>query len=512
MKKITKTLLISCGIFSLCSCSNEHFLKKPDYSQYNDTMDFYAYCAANDGTLTYDGTTSVIGPSLLTKEQFQMYKDCGLNIFFPQSKAIVREESDQFPTLREESWEKARLVVDTAVEAGLERTLLYDQGLSWLGLKENDTLVGEGEDYEFHSNEELDAKVLELISLYKDYPGVYGITLADEPAYKYLKSYAEVYHSLLRINETLDKPLYIQYNLNPFIMSENVFNNFYPYVEGTDEYNFENSFTRYKKYLNDYLDLMDPDYVQYDSYPMKAGSIGETYMPCLQYVAGVARDRGINFHNVTQTFAMLSGLQPSYREVEEMDARWMNNMLLSFGVDQISYFTYFTHDGGTSAGETFVDNTAMVDNYGNKTYLYDIMKKIIGEDQQFAHVYKRFDYMASDIAKKPPFDIPCAHINNVIKDGNFTALKEYSVDKEAALITELYDSENDFYMYGAMNVVDPSKKGSKVFENITLKFDSKYKYALVYRNGEGKYYRLDSNSSLKIKAAPGDGSFVIPFN
>ena len=366
--------------------------------------------------------------------------------------------------------------------------------------------------YEFHTYDELDARVMELVSLYAGYPGVYGVILADEPAYKYLQSYAEVYNSLKRVNAKLEKPLYAQYNLNPFIMSENVFDNFYPYVDGTDVYNYQNAYIRYQKYLTDFVNLMEPGYIQYDHYPLKTSEVMETYIPCLQFAAGLARDKNIKLHSVTQTFSMLNQLSPVYREVDEAGARWLNNILLSFGVDQIAYYTYFTHDGGQSTGETYIDGTSFMDNYGNKSPLYDIMKKIIAEDQDFAHIYKRFEYVASDIATKLPFAIPVSHIDHVKKEGQFSVLKDYSTDKEAALITELYDKENDFYMYGAMNLVDPEKKGANVFENITLTFDSVYKYALVYKNGEGKYYRLDSNSSIVIKAAPGEASFVIPFN
>ena len=122
--KTNKISLLAVTILSLCSCSKEHIQRLPDYSRYNDQMDFYAYSAANDGTMTYDGTTTVIGESLLTVEQFKLYKEAGLNIFFPQSKAIIMEDQEANPTIRRDSWEKAKKVVDNAVEAGLDRTIL----------------------------------------------------------------------------------------------------------------------------------------------------------------------------------------------------------------------------------------------------------------------------------------------------------------------------------------------------------------------------------------------------
>jgi len=165
-----------------------------------------------------------------------------------------------------------------------------------------------------------------------------------------------------------------------------------------------------------------------------------------------------------------------------------------------------------TTGEFFTDDTAFVNNYGKKTYLYDIMQKIIAEDQAFAHVYQQFDYVCSDVVKKLPMNFPAGHLQYFSKDGDFTALKEYSVNKECAFISELYDKENDFYMYDVMNIVNPTNVGSTTYETVTLKFDSQYKYALVFRDAKPYYYRLDSNSCLKVKAAPGEASFVIPFN
>ena len=79
------------------------------------------------------------------------------------------------------------------------------------------------------------------------------------------------------------------------------------------------------------------------------------------------------------------------------------------------------------------------------------------------------------------------------------------------MVNELYDAENDRYMYMAMNIVDPDYQGSLVYQTITLEFAPEYKYALVYKNGEPSLYKL-KNNRLDVKGAPGDASFVIPFN
>jgi hypothetical protein len=78
------------------------------------------------------------------------------------------------------------------------------------------------------------------------------------------------------------------------------------------------------------------------------------------------------------------------------------------------------------------------------------------------------------------------------------------------MVNELYDAENNRYMYMAMNIVDPEYQGSPVYQTITLEFASEYKYALVYKDGEQTLHKL-KNGKLSVKGAPGDASFVIPF-
>ena len=140
----------------------------------------------------------------------------------------------------------------------------------------------------------------------------------------------------------------------------------YPFLvnPSTNKATFEDGMARYQKYIEDYMDSMNPSAIQYDDYPLRDGYISQTYIPCLEYVAGVARDRGINFHMVTQTFGMVTNGSNNMRKLTENGAKWLNNMLLGFGVREISYFTYFTRTENKTNGESFLDNDSFVTLYG----------------------------------------------------------------------------------------------------------------------------------------------------
>jgi len=542
MKRI-KHILLSALILSssVLAVGCEKGLPKdqvPDYSGYSHQFDFYGYNSAHDGYYYTDLMPTYVGESFLTKEQYQMYKDAGMTMFYPQSVFKIPDEADAANkgTTREDEWNKVKPEIDKLVEIGMDTTILYDEGLSWLGLNEPDRnatpgltdgqreaegLIGEADD-QFDTIEELDAEVERHLALYADYRGVGGICLADEPKNVWYKSYGDLYNSIKRVSAKNGWDLYISFNLNPLNRNEYVYQEFYPYVEGTMQENpngssnlpFEDAMIRYKQYIKNFLDWMKPDYVRYDDYPLRNGYLSATYIPCLQYVAGEARDRNIEFRMVTQTFGMDSQGTQSMRPMTESGAKWLNNMLLGFGVTEISYFTYYAGTENKTDGESFMNyqDCSFVDYYGNKTSVYDYMQTIMANNQKFAPAVLQFKYKKSGVFTKLPMNYNSDHLEYVedINATTYDKVKSVSVNKECAMVNEMYDAENNRYMYMAMNIVDPINQGSTVYQTITLEFAPEYKYALVYRDGEPSLYRLNG-SKLDVKAAPGEASFVIPF-
>lgn len=544
MKKI-KQILLSMLIVSSVLCSagckkeEEVLMMKdvPDYSNFTDQFDFYGYHSLHDGVVKYDDVPIVLGPreEFLSIEQYQLYKDVGMNIVYPQS--ILKIDS-KMQGGREASWEIAKVEIDKLVSIGLDRVVLYDEDLSWLGLYESDSnenykyelmyqegarpsesLIGD-KPGQYATLDDLDAKVEELLSLYAGYPGVYGVCLADEPKNLYVQSYGEVYNSIKRVSAKNGWNIYPDFNLNPLNLSRHVYGNFYPHVEGTGDVDettgnatFEEAMKRYQQYIENYLDSMQPDVIQYDDYPLRNGRLLPTYIPCLQYIAEVAKERGIEFHMVTQSFDMRTNGTQSTRKLTEAGAKWLNNMLLGFGVREISYFTYYTRTENRSDGESFYDGgSSFVDVYGKPMQTYYVMKDIMAANQKFAPTLFQFDYQKSGVFKSQTTAYYPEHLEYVeFNMATYDALEKVTIDKECAMVNELYDDEKGLYMYMAMNITDPQYQGSLVYQTITLKFDSKYDYALVYRNGESGIYKL-KNSTLKVKGAPGDASFVIPFS
>ena len=471
----------------------------PDYSAYTHKFDFYAYSGPNDGSWREYGEWYYTGEDFRTVERYKEYKDAGMTILLAQSSAPINDLGDE---RREKDAETARMVMDRAQEAGLDKVILTDYRIQAFS-RQVGGLIGEGKP--FADEAELDTEMERCLAFYNDHPVFYGVMLGDEPRWDAVEAYGQVYKSLKRVAPDM----YVQYNLFPMALTAMEVGYYTP-IENFEGSEYEELYARYTLYVESFLDSMGVDYVQYDSYPMQEskGIIPE-YIRGLQITADIAKERGIEFYNVTQTMASEQNGNLAYRKIEEPDAYWLNNMLLGFGVKQISYYTYWTKQD-LSLTEWCVDGSTFITRYGEKTELYYFMQKIMAENQKFAPVIKNFEYQASNVYSVTPTAFPSMQTGMATSGSEFNALKEVSVNKECALVTELYDEENEYYMYMAQNIVNPIYKGSKAYQTIKLTFDEKYNYAMVFENGVGRKVKLDKHS-FTVKQSPGYAVFVLPY-
>ncbi|MBQ8685725.1 MAG: hypothetical protein IJ514_06120 [Clostridia bacterium] len=415
-----------------------------------------------------------------------------------------------------------------------------------------------GEHSPFKSEAQVDAYVKACMAPYMGYKGFYGVQLKDEPNFKHVTFYGDTYRAIKRVCPTA----FVQYNLNQVYTDYTYFWG-YPGWEGWDyqtipesvyaheciyredrdeqgniktydltkeservakaaaeelakkkarENEAEEGYKRYGNYLRAYIDHTGADYIMWDSYPLRGNGIRTQYIRSMQVTADVCREKGVKFANTTQTSSEINGRSGAVvtRRVTEEGARWLNNMLLGFGVKQIVYYTYFNkgNEFNGKGGTNYPDGTAFISRYGKRTELYYFMQKIMAEDQKFAPVIMSFDYVTSNVYSAPSPAYSVEHIREAQRGNAFQRLESVSIDKECALVTELYDKENDRYMYMAQNVVDPEHTG--VEQAITLAFDESYAHAALYKNGEREDVALEGGK-LTLCHKAGEATFVIPY-
>ena len=135
----------------------------------------------------------------------------------------------------------------------------------------------------------------------------------------------------------------------------------------------------------------------------------------------------------------------------------------------------------------------------------------MAQNQTFAPYILSFDFNASTLYNKTWISYRAPHAEYIENIGTFTALTNCSINKDCAMVTELYDTEQDNYMYMVMNLIDPSSNIGIGYQTTTLTFDAKYNYVMIYKNGEFIYHKLDENHSISVKAAAGEANFILPY-
>ena len=524
-KKIIATCLAVVSAFGMvfggCSKKKEEKIPNgPDYSASTKQFDFYGYSALIDGW-NIDGVDYDVEEDYLSVKRIKEYKDAGMTIYFPQSAAAVTKDTPQ-------NWNDstAKRALDYSLEAGINKVILNDVRIQSLTKPsfgtdaqvdkmikdgtiyehENYGLIGEGK--QFATEAELDAFVTDCLALYKDHEAFYGIMLGDEPFFYHSKSYGEMYRSIKRVAPEV----YIQYNLNPIgiaTSSKESRNRRCPPVENADSMTEDElQIAAYRAYQELFMEATGAEYLQFDAYPLySAERVDNDYILGLQISAETAKKYNADFYMVTQTFNMTDG-STVRRSLSEADMYWLNNMLMGFGVKQISYFTYFTKADNNR--EHFKDGQSFLTWEGEKTDMYYWMQKIMAEEQKFAPTILSFDYVTSQVYRSEYTVFDVTHATWTLETSEFAKITNVDVNKEIALITELYDKDKGNYMYMLQNIVDPMKKGSKAFQTMTVTFASEYKYAAVYVKGERTLQKL-VNGTLTVKHKAGEATYVIPY-
>ena len=126
--------------------------------------------------------------------------------------------------------------------------------------------------------------------------------------------------------------------------------------------------TNYESYIEEYLDKVPTKMLSYDYYGLmkNEAQIPSDYYLNLDLVRSKTLDRRMPFMVITQAGEVNSRKYPT-----EKEQRWTVWSTLAGGAKGISYFCYWTPSGGS-----FDDRPYMIDLEGNKTDMYDYIKRV----------------------------------------------------------------------------------------------------------------------------------------
>ena len=378
--------------------------------------EFFAYNPPTSGVYRVNGFDYRSGEDFRSVGRCREYKNCGFN------KLQLRYEH----AYSGEPWEESetKYMWDVAYAAGIKKMLVTDLRLD--RLVSTDKLVGE--DGLFLNEKELDEKISELVSVYKDKAGFYGIQLNDEPKYNMIGSYGLVARSLKRVIPKV----YIQMNLNPICVK----------IEGVDD-----AAVAYERYANEILDATGLDHVSFDDYPFRREYILSGWnLRNYQILARVCKQRKIELQTVLQSFSNTTYGIYRHRKITESDMYWQTNIAMGFGAREYAFYTYMPkynidyRDGGDG-----IDGSCFINNDGSRSALFHFTKRIIKEMKKFSSVACKYDYENSWFVTEGGKNISDFEQTMLAEDHGAPPF-EIRTDKGILLVTEQKNGNDSLFM------------------------------------------------------------------
>lgn len=512
---------------TVTSASNPRAI--PNYDGGGISTHAYSFSSEYATTKNY---TNYLNPNRIAD-----YDSVGYEIIYEQ-RWHFNKNDNKFPA-------QLKYLLESAEMMG-KKVIFVDAALSTLAKTET-KLIGKtftqmhGGSVTFNSTTDLDNFVEKRISLYKDYPALYGISLCDEPKYVHLvNGYTDVRQSIDRVLAKLNKEdMYVGVNLLPMSAVWSNANYLYEgdnYKEEPTQDENDNGVPSiskstnaqkiakreetYRKYLDAYRTASNNvDYVQFDIYPFadskkgwkyESKGLDYYYLENILMVASYAKEYDLEFKFVSQSVTYYGT-----RVLNRSDISWINNMLLGFGIKHISYFVYCVRGisaGPDSTGEQWVDTSAPLNGEGNKTDLYYYFASQLGEINQFSKFISNFEYEWSRLYKY------LLNYNSSLMYKNFSGSKYYSssssygeissisTSKDWTLATGLVSKTDSKKMYMIQNVYN--NFDSKLLQTVTVNFNTTYTYAVIFESGLPRVINLNAKK-IQIKLSVGRAVFML---
>lgn len=355
---------------------------------------------------------------------------------------------------------------------------LFHQHCKWLAKYELKALW---HDPNYHISDEVTPESAEsLIKIdansYAHCDITWGHQLRDEPNAALFDSLAVAYD--LYDAQTNDKIPYI--NLFPSYANEQQL--------GTPTY---------EEHLKQFFDKVDPQlYTSVDIYPLNiASSINSDYFYNLDVFATECRTRGIPFGVYIQSVSF----NKNKRTPDEQEMRWQAYCALSFGAQDIEYFTYCTP---ISTTEDFKD--ALVDLNNEKTERWYGAQAVNRALNLMSDAYMQYDNLGAFTVN--PTSLGFMQFKNQYKD--FDAIADVSVSDNRPVLIGAFSSDTAEHSraFTCVDLGDPGLEMASPTE-VTVQL-TEATTATMYYKDTVTTLTPDENGCITFTLQNGDGAFI----
>lgn len=425
-------------------------------------FDFIAYMTPPPENARGDGRQD-INIECQTEEHYANIVKCGFN----GASAIYE--------LEEEEYQKALNLCD---KFGLTMLVRDQKGLEQYVVKEL-CVTGETAQEWLDKNAEALKKRLDV---YAKHPSFAGILAADEPhtqKYPHLKVLQDWFNKNYPEKE-------FEVNLLPdYASAEQLFN------DKTANY-------PYAKYLDDFIETVQPAYLSYDHYALIINhETGEeylrpSYLKNLEYFAEAAKKTGIPF----KVFLLTLGHWDFRTVATYADIAWQVYTAMAYGASGAQTFTYWTSLEFEPYNNKANVTTALVGQKGELLPAWYAMQETIREVRAFEKAYFNYTwdkctyFLSGD--SNPMTDLIDKNADERLLDAKTSA----------DVVVGCFSNESN-RAYLISNITDP-KDG--ICAETKLCFDKDY-VATVWQAGKKTEIRT-KNKELLVKLRSGEGVFI----
>lgn len=204
---------------------------------------------------------------------------------------------------------------------------------------------------------ELKAEPEKTVQRLMKHPALAGYYLRDEPT---RTDFPELGEWARRI-QSVDKDHFCYLNLFPTYASKSQW--------GTETY---------KEYVETFLKEIPAQFISYDHYPLMKNRVStKDYYENMEVIASMAKKAGLPMWAFGLSVAFHDYAIPTLEEI-----RFQVHSILAYGAQTVQYFTYWT-----PVTTTWDFHHAPITSDGKRTVVYDRIKQINNEIQQYAHVF-----------------------------------------------------------------------------------------------------------------------------
>lgn len=380
-------------------------------------------------------------PNYITDANYKLAKEAGLNIIYGLYENVENRLAD----------------VQRALDAAQANGLKY--------------LVRDANAKAGIDDEEMMQSALEV---YKNHPAYLGNLIQDEPSIRFFEMLG-AYHNNYR--KVLPHS-YFYINILPNYASKNQI-----HIDVTDERGGVASTEDYAQYLREYMDVVKPQFISYDYYPLEGEfpSMKQGYFENMSLIRKVSMEHKIPFWVFIQSC--------SYNAITRIPVRaetlWQVNTALAYGAQGIQYFTFWT----PLESDDF--QGAMITKTGEITQVYYDVQAANRQIAAVDHVLMNAVSQGVVIHKDSPVPIPEEDI-----------LRTYgelvSLEGETPVLVGCFDNAGQSAYYVVNNTIEAAGNTTMNF-NTTVSVSVTQNGVTTQKTGESLVLQLEAGEGVLVE-------------